>query len=530
MNSLTLTNSADNYDDFNEDSFDIETLSSLYDKSLLNFKEGVVVKGKVLKIDNNEVLIDVGYKSEGTVSLGEFMEESNDEENVPEVGDEVEVVIEMTEDSEGSIVLSREKARKFKVWEDINEQYEADKPIKGKVIKKIKGGLTVDIGILGFLPGSQIDLRPVHDLDSYIGRILELKVIKLNIKRGNIVLSRRALLEEERSQAREETLKNIEEGKIVNGIVKNITDYGVFVDLGGMDGLLHVTDISWGRVRHPSEMFRIGDQIDVIVLKFDRETERISLGVKQITADPWEAAETRYPVSSKVQGKVVSLADYGAFIELEEGIEGLIHVSEMSWTKKVRNPSKLLAIGDVVEVMVLEINREKKRISLGLKQLEPNPWDIIQQKYSVGDKICGKVRNLTDFGAFIELDEGIDGLVHISDLSWTKRVNHPSEVLKKGDQIEAVILNIDPDHEKISLGIKQLANDPWCKIAKKYPIGSTVNSQVVRTTEYGAFLELEEGVEGLVHVSELSHQKVTNAQNVVSVGETLEAKVIRIDE
>jgi small subunit ribosomal protein S1 len=505
---------------------DPEQMSQLYEETLKDFEEGEVVKGTIIQIQNGEVLVDVGYKSEGTIALSEF---GSTRDVQVKVGDEVEVYLEKKEDNDGLVVLSKEKANKIKIWEEISRAYEDGRAIEGRIIKKIKGGLTVDVGIPAFLPGSQVDLRPVKKLDSLVGQRVMLKVIKLNPKRGNIVLSRRILLEEEREVKKKETLKVLEEGKVMPGIVKNITEYGAFVDLGGMDGLLHVTDMSWGRIRHPSEMFMVGDKVEVVILKYDPESEKISLGFKQKTADPWGNVMEKYPIGSRARGKVVSMVDYGAFVELEEGVEGLIHVSEMSWTRKIRHPSKLLAIGDIVDIVVLDVNQEKKRISLGIKQLEPNPWEQIQQRYKVGDKVSGKVRNITDFGAFVELDEGIDGLVHISDLSWTQRIKHPSEVLKKGEVIEVVILNIDPENEKLSLGIKQLQSDPWEEIPNKYPVGTEIRRKISRLTDFGAFVELEEGIEGLIHASELDAKKRATPQELLSVGTEVDMKVIRID-
>ena len=410
-----------------------DDLSALYDKTFKKFVEGEVVKGTVLKIMENEVLVDIGFKSEGVIRKEEFIG-SGGSVNV-KVGDAIEVLLEKSEDNDGYVVLSREKAEKMKIWDDVEKAYNDGRHIKGRVIERIKGGLAVDIGIRAFLPGSLVDMRPVKNLDSFRGKELHLKVIKVNKKRGNIVLSRKAVLEEENVERKKRTIEMIEEGKIVKGVVKNITEYGVFVDLGGIDGLVHITDLSWGRINHPSELFAVGDEIEVVVLKYDREKQRVSLGYKQKTKDPWETVAEKYPINSRIRGKVVSLTDYGAFVEIEEGVEGLIHISEMSWTKKIKHPSKLLSVSDTVEAVVLEVDQEARRLSLGLKQTEPNPWSLIEEKYRVGQKIRGKVRNLTDFGAFISVDEGIDGLVHISDLSWTKRIKHASDVLKKGDLV-----------------------------------------------------------------------------------------------
>ena len=431
------------------------------------------------------------------------------------IGDEIDVLLEFHDDDDGTIHLSKEKAAKIKVWDDISRIYSDDGMIEGKIIAKVKGGLAVDIGVQAFLPGSQVDLRPVRNLESLIGHTFPFKVLKYNKKRRNVVLSRRALLEKEREQMKSYTLATLEDNKVVDGIVKNITDYGVFVDLGGIDGLLHITDMSWGRVGHPSEMFQIGDKIKVKILSFDRDSERVSLGLKQLVDDPWTKAEEKYPVETKVRGKVVSLTDYGAFVEIEEGVEGLIHVSEMSWTKKIRHPSKILSVGDEVEAIVLSINPESKRISLGMKQLESNPWDVIAQKYPVGTTIAGKIKNITDFGIFIGIDEGIDGLVHISDISWTKRVKHPSEIFRKNQEVQAIVLNIDKDNERFSLGIKQLESDPWESIPQRYPMGSVVSGPITNVTDFGLFVELEEGIEGLVHVSEISKEKIKSPSRPV---------------
>jgi len=398
------------------------------------------------------------------------------------------------------------------------------------VVSRIKGGLSVDIGIRAFLPGSQVDIHPVRNLDKYIGKKLEMMIIKMNQKRGNIVLSRRILLEGERKLLKAETLQNLEEGKILKGIVKNITEYGAFIDLGGIDGLLHITDMSWGRVHHPSELFSFGDEVEVVVLKFDRERERVSLGYKQKTENPWNKAEEKYPVSSRIHGKVVSLTDYGAFVELEEGVEGLVHVSEMSWTQKVRNPAKIVSVGDIIEAVVLNLDVSNKRISLGMKQVESNPWDLVEQTYPVGSQIKGVVRNLTDFGAFIGLEEGIDGLVHISDMSWTRRIKHPSEILKKGDEVEAVVLHVDKRKERLSLGLKQLTEDPWIGIQEKFPVGSVVTGRVVKITDFGVFVALENGIEGLIHVTEVSLDPSVKIEDVLAINSEVKAVISKIDQ
>ena len=503
-------------------------MQEIYEQSFRDIVEGDIIRGTILEIRDDAVLVDIGYKSEGQIPLREFRTPSG--EVTAKVGDTVDVYLEQKEDNEGLIVLSREKAEKIKIWDELSKIYERAGAVTGTILGRTKGGLIVDIGVRAFLPGSQVDLRPVRDLDKLIGKAFPMKIIKLNQKRGNIVLSRRELLEEERKHLKEQTLTNLEEGKRIKGKIKNITEYGAFVDLGGLDGLLHITDMSWGRVGHPSELFQVGDEIEVVVLKFDRTNERVSLGYKQRLPDPWAAVEERYPASSKLKGKVVSLTDYGAFVELEEGIEGLVHISEMSWTQRVKHPSKVVAIGDVVEVVVLDVDRSNKRISLGMRQAEPNPWNFIEERYPVGTRVEGKVRNLADFGAFVELEEGIDGLIHISDMSWTKRVRHPSEVLKKGEKVEAIVLHVDKANHRISLGLKQIQQDPWqSTVPEKYRVGMDVQGKVIRTTDFGAFVELEDGVEGLLHVSELSHERVNKPEDVIQVGQELTLRVIKLD-
>jgi small subunit ribosomal protein S1 len=503
-------------------------MRAIYEESLRDVIEGDIVKGTILEMREDVVLVDVGYKSEGLIPLREFRTPSG--EITAKVGDTVDVYLEQREDSDGLIVLSREKAEKIKIWEELSQVYEKGGPISGMILGRTKGGLIVDIGVRAFLPGSQVDLRPVRDLDKLIGKAFPMKIIKLNQKRGNIVLSRRELLEEERKHLKEDTLGTLAEGKRVKGKIKNITEYGAFVDLGGLDGLLHITDMSWGRIGHPSEIFQVGDEIEVVVLKFDRTNERVSLGYKQRLPDPWEAVEQRYPVGAKLKGKVVSMTDYGAFVELEEGIEGLVHISEMSWTQRVKHPSKVVAIGDMVEVVVLDVDRANKRISLGMRQAEPNPWNFIEERYPVGTRVEGRVRNLADFGAFVELEEGIDGLIHISDMSWTKRIRHPSEILKKGEKVDAIVLHVDKANHRISLGLKQVQQDPWqAAVPEKYRVGMDVQGKVIRTTDFGAFVELEDGVEGLLHVSELSHERVNKPEDIVQVGQELILKVIKLD-
>jgi small subunit ribosomal protein S1 len=505
----------------------MENLMDMYEESFKRFAEGEVVTGKIISVDKDHVLVDIGYKSEGQIRINEFRDENG--EIKAEVGDKVEVMVEWWDDENEVVVLSKEKAEKVKVWEDIKKSYDADEPIKGTIVSRVKGGFSVDIGVNAFLPGSQADLRPVRNLDEMVGKTFKFKILKYNRKRSNIVLSRRVILETEREAKRSATLDSICEGKEVVGIVKNITEYGVFVDLGGVDGLLHITDISWGRVKHPSELFAVGDEIKVKILSLDLERERVSLGMKQLTPDPWTTAAKKYPVGSKVTGKVVSLTDYGAFIELEEGIEGLIHVSEMSWTRKIRHPNKVVSVGEEVEAVVLDIRPDNRRISLGMKQAIPNPWDVISDKYPIGTTIEGKIKNITDFGLFIGIDEGIDGLVHISDISWTKRIKHPSELYKKGDLVQAIVLEIDKENERFSLGVKQLQLDPWETVAERYRVGKEITGTVTNVTDFGVFVELEEGIEGLVHVSEISKEKIKTPVGMYNVGDMLTARVMNIN-
>ncbi len=506
---------------------EMEDLMVMYEESFRRFAEGEVVTGRVISIDKDFVLVDIGYKSEGQIRIHEFMDENG--EMTAKVGDVIEVMVEWWDDEEEVVVLSKEKAAKIKVWEEIKNAYDEDGIVEGVIVHRVKGGFSVDIGVLAFLPGSQADLRPIRNLDEMVGKTFAFKILKYNRKRSNIVLSRRAILEQEREAQRSATLSAITEGKVVEGVVKNITEYGVFVDLGGVDGLLHITDISWGRVKHPSEMFSVGDPIKVKILSMDVEKERVSLGMKQLTEDPWVTASKKYPVGSKVTGRVVSLTDYGAFVELEEGIEGLIHVSEMSWTRKVRHPSKVVSVGDEVAAVVLDIKPENRRISLGMKQVAPNPWDVISEKYPVGTTIEGKIKNITDFGLFIGIDEGIDGLVHISDISWTKRIKHPSEVCKKGDVVRAIVLDIEKDNERFSLGIKQLEPDPWTTVAQRYEVGKEITGTITNLTDFGIFVELEEGIEGLVHVSEISKEKIKTPVGKFNVGDLITARVMNIN-
>ena len=503
-------------------------IARLYEESMERLKEDEIVKGLIIQITKDYALVDVGGKSEGQISIGEF---TNDEGKVEiQPGDEVDVYIEKSENENGLVVLSKEKADQFILWEEIRKACEEDEIVEGKIVSKIKGGMVVDIGVKAFLPGSQIDLHPVKDLDRLIGKVFRFKIVKFNRRRGNIVLSRRALLEQEREILKTETLKVLEEGMILEGIVKNITDYGAFIDLGGIDGLLHITDISWGRVSHPTDQLSIGDKVEVKILKFDRERERVSLGMKQISANPWDQAEEKYKKSDRVTGKVVSLTDYGAFLELEEGIEGLVHISEMSWTKNIKSPTQVVSLGDMIEAVILNVDADNKRISLGLKQTEQNPWEIIKEKYKPGSTIKGTVKNVTEFGLFVGTEEAVDGLVHISDISWLRKIKHPAELYKRGQEVEAVVLNVDPENERFSLGIKQLTEDPWKRdLPAKYAPGTTLEGEVVSITNFGVFLRLEPEVEGLIHVSELAKGRVDDPQNFCNVGDTLKAIVVNLD-
>jgi len=507
-----------------EDQADWDEMEKYFSESLHQFKEGQIIQGTVIELAKGLATIDVGFKSEGNIHLHEFPNNGQD----MSVGDEVEVFLERSEDNDGNVVLSKEKANKIKLWDELVSKYEAEEIIDGTIIAKAKGGLTVDIGLKAFLPGSQIDLRPIRNLEKLIGEVFQMRIIKMNKKRGNIVLSRRALLEEKRQNSRAETLQQLEENSLIAGVVKNITEYGIFVDLGGIDGLLHITDMSWGRVNHPSEMFSMGDKLEVMVLKFDKEKERVSLGLKQITADPWVSVDEKYPINKKIKGKVVSITDYGVFVELEKGIEGLVHISEMSWSRHIKHPSKIVSIRDEVDAVVLTLDKEKKRISLGMKQMEANPWVEIEEKYPVGTEVIGTIRNLTDFGAFIELEDGVDGLIHISDLSW-KKIKHPSETLKKKDEVKAMVLNIDKENCRISLGVKQLEPDPWDDIAKNYSIGMAVDGEIIKITGFGAFAEFGDGLEGLIHITQLGSENVTQPDQVVKVGQKIKAKIIKVD-
>jgi small subunit ribosomal protein S1 len=496
-----------------------------YEESVKDFEVDTILKGRILNIVNDDVIVDVGYKSEGIVSIQEFWNPSS-----VKAGDEIEVFLEGVEDEAGLIAISKAKADRIRGWERIITSNKEGDVVRGRVIRKIKGGLLVDIGVPVFLPASQVDIRRVEDIGDYVGREVECKIIKIDEKRMNIIVSRRKLLEEQREEMKKKLMEEIQEGDVRRGIVKNIADFGVFVDLGGIDGLLHITDMSWGRISHPSEMVKLEQPIEVKILKIDREHERIALGYKQLSENPWAHVEEKYQVGTRVKGKVVNILPYGAFVELETGVEGLVHISEMSWTKRVNHPSEMVAIGDQVEVVVLNINREKEEISLGMKQTETNPWDLVESKYSVGTKVKGKVRNLTNYGAFVELEEGIDGLLHVSDMSWTKKVLHPSELLKKGDAIETVVLSVDPAKKRVALGLKQLQNNPWdTTIPEKYCVGTVVQGKITKLTHFGAFVELEPSLEGLLHVSKLAGDKAANPAEMLSTGDVVEVEVIRLE-
>jgi len=515
--------------DVSLDQLDHDTFAELFDTYLneRSIREQSVVKGRVVEIEGDWVTVDVGYKAEGVIPKNEFFDA--DGNLTIAVGDNVDVYLDSMDEAEGQLSLSKRKADQMKAWEDISQAFEAGETVSGVITARVKGGLSVDIGVKAFLPGSQVDLRPVKNLEKLLGQDMEFRIIKFNKRRGNIVLSRRVLLEEERQVKRQETLKDLRVGAIMNGVVKNITDYGAFIDLGGIDGLLHITDMTWGRINHPSEMVEVGQSMEVKILKFDPDTQRVSLGYKQIRPDPWDEVDIRYPVGAIVRGKVVSMPDYGVFIELEDGIEGLVHISEMTWNKRIKHPSKLVKLADVVEAKVLGVDVENKRISLGMRQLESNPWDIVEQKYPIGSIVRGKVRNITDFGVFVGIEEGIDGLIHISDLSWSQRVKHPSEMFQKGDEVEARVKNIDRENERFSLSLKAMSDDPWLSVQSRYFLGQVVKGKVVSRTDFGVFVEIEDGVEGLVHMSELIHgDEDWNAS--YSDGHNLMVEIRRIDQ
>ncbi len=498
----------------------------LYEQSLNQIQYGEITTGKVVQLKDDRVMVDVGWKTEGFIPIAE-LKDARGNVNVS-VGDDIDVFVDKR-DSEGNLVLSRDKASKVKIWDDIKNACDNDTLIKGVVIEKVKGGLSVDIGIVAFLPGSQVDIRPVKDLDKFVGQTLDFKVLKYDRKRNNVVLSRRSIVASEREAEKRDILKSIQEGSTVEGVIKNITDYGIFIDLGGVDGLLHVTDISWGRIAKPSDNFQKGDKITTKVLSFDTEKERVSLGLKQLTDNPWEKIMEKYPVGSVVKGKVVNLTDYGVFVEIESGVEGLVHISEMYWTREIKHPSKVLKVAEIIDVMVLEVNPQTKRVSLSLKQTTPNPWEKLKEKYPVGTVVKGIVRNITNFGVFVGIEEKIDGLIHVSDISWKHRVNHPSEYFKKGQEVEAVVLNVDVENEKFSLGIKQIEKNPWDELTEKYVPGSVVTGKIKNFTDFGIFMEIEEGIEGLVHISEISQKRVKTSSELYAVGDTVSAMVKSID-
>ena len=500
-------------------------MQDVMSKPMPDFREGSIVKGRILEVRHREVLVDIGYKSEGVIPLTEF----EDVENL-EVGDEVDVLLERLENDEGMVVLSKEKAAYRQNWNKIASVFQEDGLIKGKVKSVVKGGLMVNIGVEAFLPASQIDIVPPKDLQQFVGNTYDFKIVKINDDRRNVVLSRRELIEQERSEKRQKFMDSVNVGDRVNGTVKNLTDFGAFIDLDGMDGLLHITDMSWGRLGHPSELVKVGQQVEVQVLDINKEKERVSLGLKQLQKNPWDQIEERFPAGQKVKGKITNLVPYGAFVELEEGVEGLIHVSELSWTKRIMRPSDILSVGQEVEAVVLGVNKDEQKISLGLRQLEANPWDEIEKKFTIGSRVKGTIRNMTAYGAFVELDEGIDGMIHVSDLSWTRKINHPSEVFKKGDEVEAEVIDIDKTNQRISLGIKQLSEDPWKNIDQKYKIGDLVKGQVTKLASFGAFVQLQDDIDGLVHISQLSEDHVAKVKDVLKVGQEVEARVIKVDK
>jgi len=500
-------------------------MQDVMSKPMPDFREGSIVKGRILEIRPREVLVDIGYKSEGVIPSSEF----EDIQSL-EVGDEVDVLLERLENDEGMVVLSKEKAAYRQNWNKIASVFQGDGLIKGKVKSVVKGGLMVNIGVEAFLPASQIDIIPPKDLQQFVGNTYDFKIVKINDDRRNVVLSRRELIEQERSEKRQKFLEGVHIGDKVHGTVKNLTDFGAFIDLDGMDGLLHITDMTWGRLGHPSELVKVGQPLEVIVLDINKEKERVSLGLKQTQKNPWDQIEERFPAGQRVKGKITNLVPYGAFVELEEGVEGLIHVSELSWTKRIMRPSDILTVGQEVEAVVLGVNKEEQKISLGLRQLEPNPWDEIEHKFTIGSRVKGKIRNMTAYGAFVELDEGIDGMIHVSDLSWTRKINHPSEVFKKSDEIEAEVIDIDKTNQRISLGIKQLTEDPWKNIDQKYKIGDLVKGKVTKLASFGAFVQLQDDIDGLVHISQLSEDHVAKVKDVLKVGQEVESRVIKVDK
>lgn len=499
-------------------------MDALYEGTLANFTEGSIVTGRIIRVHDGDVTIDIGYKSEGVIDVNEF----KDLEENP-VGLEVDVFLERLEDDDGVIVISKKRAEQQKAWDYVVNECEEGSIVEGTIRTAVKGGFIVDVGVDAFLPGSQLDVTPVRNPEEYVDKTYEFRILKINLERKNIVISRRDLIEESRRESRRKVLADIQVGQVRPGVVKNITDFGAFVDLDGIDGLLHVTDMTWGRINHPSEQLKVGDSLNVMVLDVDLEKERISLGLKQTMENPWEEIESRYPTGARVHGEVVNLAPYGAFIELEEGVEGLVHVSEMSWTKRVQRAADVLSLGDEVDAVVLSVSTEDKKISLGMRQTEENPWEIVAGKYPIGSPVTGKVRNFTTYGAFVEIEEGVDGMIHVSDMSWTRKVNHPSEVLEKGDEVTTVVLEIDSTNHRISLGLKQAQEDPWADIAKRYPVGTRVTGKVTKVSSFGAFVEIEEGVDGLIHISQISDEHIEKVKDVLNVGDDIEARVVKVD-
>jgi len=501
-------------------------LENLYEQSFRNVEEGAIIKGTVVTIMDDSIVLDIGYKSEGFIPADEFSEEER--ENI-KPGDEMEVFVQKLRDSDGMVSLSRNRALRIKSFNNLQKLFREGTPVKGKILESVKGGFYVDInGIKGFLPGSQIDIKPVKDTSAFIGKEFEFRILKLNPKMSNIIVSRRVLIEEERKSLRDETVKHLHEGAVLKGTVKNITDYGVFVDLGGIDGLLHISDISWGRISHPSEVFKIGDAIDVIVLQYNTETDKVTLGYKQHKPDPWTDVDRKYPAGTRVSGKVTSITDYGAFLEIEEGVEGLVHISEFDWSPRPKHPSKYVSQGDHVEAVVLKTESAERRLSLSIRELKPRPWDLVAKNYTVGQRITAKIRSITEFGAFVGLPEGVDALIHISDISWTRHIKHPSEILKRGQTVEAVVLSMDPANEKMALGIKQLSEDPWIKdIPEKYTVGSEVTCRILRTTDFGVFVEINDEVEGLIYASEIEPSGMD--EDRLKEGETVTARIIKME-
>ncbi len=502
-------------------------LEDYLDSDFGEIEEGAIVHGEIVKIDDNYVLVDVSFKSEGQIPTEEFRNSQG--EVTVNVGDKIDVFVVRKDEREGTIALSRDKAKRMQVLDDLEQIQEGDQTVTGKILRRIKGGYTVEIGgVEAFLPGSHVDLRPVPDMDSLVGEEFEFRVLKINRRRSNVIVSRRVLLEEEREKSREELLKTLEEGQKITGRVKNITEYGVFVDLGGLDGLLHITDMSWRRIKHPKEMVQLGDELELKVLSYDEKEHKVSLGLKQLVPDPWESIAQKYPEGERFNGKVTNLVDYGAFVELEPGVEGLVHISEMSWTRKLRHPSQMVKVGEEVEVIVLSVDEDKKRISLGMKQVRPNPWDVVAEKYPEGTILEAPIKNITDFGLFIGIEDGIDGLIHVSDMSWTKKIKHPNELFNVGDSVQAKVLTVDKENEKFTLGIKQLTDDPWQDVPSRFPVGTLVTGTITNITDFGLFVEVEEGIEGLVHVSEVSRKKIKNPKELFKEGDSIQAKVIHV--